>query len=78
MTPKFNMTIAEFCASFNISKALLYKLIKIGQGPRLFKVGRRTLISLEAATDWQRKLEQKTPQIECQEIAHKMRYTPAL
>jgi len=29
-------------------------------GPRLMKVGRRTLISVEAAADWRRDMEAKT------------------
>jgi hypothetical protein len=52
--------IDQFCSEHNISRAMFYKLLKMGQGPRLMKVGARTLISDEAAADWRRQLEQQT------------------
>lgn len=55
-------TIAGFCADHHISKAFLYKLIKEGKAPTLFKVGRRTLISAEAAAAWRAKMEAQTDQ----------------
>lgn len=55
-------TIPGFCAEHHISKAFLYKLIKDGKAPRLFKVGRRTLISAEAASDWRALMEAQTNQ----------------
>jgi len=48
-TPKATESIPQFCSSHNISRTHLYELIKQGKGPRLMKVGRRTLISQEAA-----------------------------
>ncbi len=53
-------TIAGFCADHHFSKAFLYKLIKDGNGPRLMKVGRRTLISAEAAAAWRAQMEAQT------------------
>lgn len=51
-------TVTEFCAEHGgISRVLFYKLQKEGRGPRLMKVGRRTLISAEAAADWRRQME---------------------
>lgn len=51
-------TVAEFCAEHGgISKVLFYKLIKEGRGPRLMKVGRRTLITAEAAAEWRAQME---------------------
>ncbi|MGB7479871.1 MAG: hypothetical protein WA924_06065 [Burkholderiaceae bacterium] len=55
-------SIPQFCDDHNLSRAFLYKLIKDGQGPRLMKIGRRTLISAEAAADWRAKMEQATDQ----------------
>lgn len=55
-------TISGFTAEHHISKAFLYKLINEGKGPRLMKVGRRTLISYEAAADWRAKMEAQTDQ----------------
>ena len=45
-------SIAEFCDAHRISRAHVYNLLKRGQGPTVMKVGKRTLISDEAATAW--------------------------
>ncbi|MBB5506704.1 hypothetical protein [Paraburkholderia atlantica] len=56
MKPTF--TVAEFCeAHGRISRTLFYSLIKEGKGPRLMKIGRRTLVSQEAAADWRHAME---------------------
>ena len=58
-----SFTIAQFCADHgNISKSFFYKLVNEGKGPRLMKVGRRTLISAEAAADWRAQMEAQTNQ----------------
>ncbi len=49
--------VDEFCAAHGISRAKFYDLLKIGKGPRVMKVGTRTLISREAAADWRREME---------------------
>ena len=41
-----------------ISRAMFYKLLKAGTGPKIMKVGERTLISSEAAAEWRRRMEQ--------------------
>ncbi|MCD9817070.1 transcriptional regulator [Bradyrhizobium japonicum] len=46
------MSIEEFCQAHGFSTALFFKLRKKGQTPRMMKVGKRTLISLEAAAAW--------------------------
>ena len=56
-TPRLALSIPEFCEAFGISEDFFYKLKRLGQGPRLMKVGARTLISLEAATEWARERE---------------------
>ena len=50
-------TVTEFCSQNRISRSLLYKLLKQGQGPRIMKVGKRTLITSEAAEAWRRSRE---------------------
>lgn len=56
MKPCF--TVQEFCAEHGgISKPFFYKLQKEGKGPRLMKVGRRTLVTAEAAADWRKQME---------------------
>lgn len=53
-------TVAQFCADHNISRTHFYQLVKDGMGPRFMKLGRRTLISAEAAADWRRDIERQT------------------
>jgi hypothetical protein len=51
------MSVTHFCLSHGISRALFYLLVKDGQGPQLMRVRGRTLISVEAACDWRRRME---------------------
>ena len=51
-------SIPEFCEAHGISKALLHKLWANGGGPKIMKIGRRTLISYEAAAEWRKQLEE--------------------
>lgn len=53
-------TVAQFCADHCISRTHFYQLVKDGRGPRLIKLGRRTIVSAEAAADWRRQLERET------------------
>jgi predicted DNA-binding transcriptional regulator AlpA len=46
-----------FCREHGISRAHFYNLLKRGDGPAIMKVGRRTLISAEAAAEWRRRME---------------------
>jgi len=48
--------VQSFAKAYGISRAQVYDEIKLGR-LRIFKVGRRTLISREAALSWQRGLE---------------------
>lgn len=50
-------SVREFCQAHRISRALFYRLAKDGRAPRTAKVGRRTLISQEAAADWRCRME---------------------
>jgi predicted DNA-binding transcriptional regulator AlpA len=61
---KATVTIPQFCDAHNISRTHFYELIKQGKAPRRMKVGRRTLISAEAACDWRRAMEADTGQAE--------------
>jgi len=54
--------IRTFCESNKISQALFYQLQKSGLGPRIMKVGRRTLITPEAAAEWRKQMEERTAQ----------------
>ena len=50
-------SVEEFCTAHKISRATFYKLLAIGKGPRIMKIGTRTLISDEAAAEWRREME---------------------
>jgi hypothetical protein len=60
MTPSA-FSVEQFCEGHgNISRAYFNKLVASGRGPRLMKVGRRVLISIEAAAEWRRQMEEQT------------------
>jgi hypothetical protein len=50
-------SIDEFCELHRITRGFFNKLRTQGLGPRVMKVGRRVLISKEAAADWRRDRE---------------------
>jgi predicted DNA-binding transcriptional regulator AlpA len=55
------MTIDTFCRRYgNFSKATFYNLLKRGQAPRLMRVGRLVLISVEEAEAWRARMESRT------------------
>jgi len=55
-------TVETFCDRNQICKGMFYKLLKTGMGPRIMKVGTRTLISIEAAAEWRRRMEAESAQ----------------
>lgn len=57
--PRGTYTVRQFCDAHHIGPTFFYDLVKTGRGPRLMKVGKRTLISVEAAADWRRAQESK-------------------
>lgn len=52
------MSIKQFCRTHGISRAKFYDLAARGEGPRLMRIGRRRLVSVEAAAEWRRRMEQ--------------------
>lgn len=44
--------IQDFCRAYGISRSLFYTLVKKGEGPKVVKAGRRTLIPYQAAQEW--------------------------
>lgn len=50
-------SVKDFCHANGISRSLFYKLQRQGSGPRIMKIGRRTLVSGESADAWRRKME---------------------
>ena len=54
-------SIEAFCEDYGgICKATLYNMWKNGEGPRYMQVRGRRLISVEAAEQWRRDLEEAT------------------
>ena len=53
-------SIEQFCAAHGgISEAFFHKLVKEGRGPKLMKVGSRTMISTESAKAWREAQERE-------------------
>ncbi|MCB1906488.1 MAG: hypothetical protein KDH15_03880 [Rhodocyclaceae bacterium] len=52
-------TIEGFCEAHHITKPLYYELKRAGLGPREMEVGRRRLITVEAAAEWRRARERR-------------------
>lgn len=70
MTHKHGFTIQEFCeAHGGISRVLLYRLWSEGRGPRVIRLGRRVIISEEAAADWRKQMEKESTPIHPEAIA---------
>jgi hypothetical protein len=53
---KLAFSVAEFCDSHSLSRGVFYKLLSTNKGPRLSKVGNRTLITAEDAAEWRRRI----------------------
>ena len=52
------LSVEKFCEMHSISRSLFYKAMKEGWAPRTMVVGRRRLISAEAAKEWREKMEE--------------------
>jgi hypothetical protein len=50
-------TVSEFCEHFRISHSHFYAQQRLGVGPKTMKIGRRRLISPEAAAEYRQRLE---------------------
>ena len=46
-------TVDEICERNRISRASLYKLWRVGTGPKYFKIGASTRVTREAEREWQ-------------------------
>lgn len=60
---KLAFSVDEFCLSHGgLCRASFYNMIRQGRGPKIMKVGNRTMISAEAAAEWRREREAVTQQ----------------
>jgi predicted DNA-binding transcriptional regulator AlpA len=46
------LTVPDVLREIRVSRAFFYKMVKAGKGPRLTKLGDRTLVSAENLSDW--------------------------
>lgn len=53
-------SVSQFCEAHGFSRAMFYLLLKDGRAPAVMKVGKRTLVSAEAAADWRKRMESET------------------
>lgn len=51
------LTINDFCEAYSISRSYFYKLKEQNRAPKTFTLGRKVLISRQAAEEWQRTVE---------------------
>lgn len=56
-SPVLTISVAQTCRALGISKAFLYAAWQRGDGPPCIKVGKRTLIPVDALNAWIRARE---------------------
>jgi hypothetical protein len=52
--------VSEFCSRHGFARGTFYNFLRAGKGPRIIKVGRRTIVGREAAEAWRRDHGQAT------------------
>jgi predicted DNA-binding transcriptional regulator AlpA len=52
---KKGYTVKEWCAAYGICPATFYNLQKRGEGPRIKKVGSRSIVTDDADAEWRRR-----------------------
>lgn len=52
-------SIPEFLQVYRISRTKLYELWQQGKGPKSYTIGRKRLVSVDAAQSWQRQMEKE-------------------
>ena len=62
---KAAVSIPVFCQTHGISRAHFYNLMKRGKAPRTLLVGRRRLVSEQAAADWRISMEDSSRSVAC-------------
>lgn len=53
------MGYKEFAKRHGISLSFLYQLLSTGKGPATIRIGKRRLVSAEAAKAWRQRFEQQ-------------------
>lgn len=52
-------SVPQFCRAFGIKRGLFYRLVKEGYGPKILKIGKRTLVRREEAERWAMQMESR-------------------
>lgn len=61
MTTRLAYSVADFCQLHGLSRTVFYNLLHDPErAPRIFKVGSRTYVSVEAAREWRERMERLT------------------
>ena len=66
-------SVYGFCVAHGLSRRKFYYMLRAGEGPRVMKCGRRTLISVEAAQRWRRARERMAAVSRRRYGGHRMR-----
>lgn len=61
------LTIPEFYRTHSISRGTFYNLAAQGLAPKIMRVRGRVLVSVEAAREWRRKMEEQAAKDEAAE-----------
>jgi predicted DNA-binding transcriptional regulator AlpA len=55
-------SIMEFCHAYGLGRSTFYRMQAAGLAPRTLAIGRRRIVTKEAATDWCHRLEAASPE----------------
>jgi hypothetical protein len=55
--PRLGYSINEYCTALGISRGTFYNRLKDGTGPKVMKVGSRSIITPEAHEEFRRRCE---------------------
>ncbi|MGY8682455.1 hypothetical protein Q2941_32465 [Bradyrhizobium sp. UFLA05-153] len=58
--PPLAMSVDQFCDLNNIHRDLFYAMLRANKAPQCMLIGKRRLISFEAAEQWRRDRERET------------------
>ncbi len=47
-----SLTVKDFCNAHGIGRTTVYKMWKLGKGPKFFQVGRTRRIPMDEAKNW--------------------------
>ena len=54
------ISIGAFCAAHAISRSGFYNLLAAGTAPKTIRIGRRRLVTVEAAEEWLQQMEARS------------------